>query len=51
MSGMNLKYWKNAQQGVDRMQRVAGISWAPNGKKFAVGTADRVLFNPENSAE
>ena len=28
----------------DSMKKVSAITWAPSGKKFAVGAADRVLF-------
>ena len=29
----------------DSMKKVAALTWAPSGKKFAVGAADRVTLN------
>lgn len=39
---MQLRYSSNLIPAVDGMQKIASVSWAPNGKKFAVATADRV---------
>lgn len=39
---MQLKYSGNLQPAIDGMQKVAGMTWAPNGKKLAVCTANRV---------
>jgi hypothetical protein len=40
---MQLRYSANLIPPVDGMQKVSAIAWAPNGKKFAVATADRVI--------
>lgn len=39
---MQLKYFKNLLPAVDGMQKVSAVAWSPNGKKFAICTADRV---------
>ena len=41
---MQLRYSANLIPAVDGMQKIAAVSWAPNGKKFAVATADRVIW-------
>jgi hypothetical protein len=42
---MKLRYAGNVMPFEDSMKKVAAIAWAPSGKKFAVGAADRVRFN------
>ena len=39
---MKLRYSGNVMPFEDSMKKVAAIAWAPSGKKFAVGAADRV---------
>lgn len=39
---MKLKYSGNVMPFEDSMKKVSAITWAPSGKKFAVGAADRV---------
>lgn len=39
---MKLRYSGNLIPPVDGMQKIAAVAWAPNGKKLAVATADRV---------
>jgi len=41
---MQLRYWKNIAPAVDGMQKIAAVTWSPNGKKLAVATSDRVFF-------
>ena len=41
---MKLKYSGNVMPFEDSMKKVSAITWAPSGKKFAVGAADRVTF-------
>lgn len=41
---MKLRYAGNVMPFEDSMKKVAAIAWAPSGKKFAVGAADRVRF-------
>ena len=40
---MKLRYAGNVMPFEDSMKKVAAITWAPSGRKFAVGAADRVL--------
>lgn len=40
---MKLRYAGNVMPFEDSMKKVAAITWAPSGKKFAVGAADRVI--------
>ena len=41
---MKLRYAANVMPFEDSMKKVSAITWAPSGKKFAVGAADRVKF-------
>ena len=41
---MKLRYAANVMPFEDSMKKVSAITWAPSGKKFAVGAADRVFF-------
>lgn len=40
---MQIKYWKNLQQPIDGMQKIAALAWSQNSKRYAVATADRVI--------
>jgi hypothetical protein len=40
---MKLRYSGNMMPFEDSMKKVAAITWAPSGKKVAVGAADRVI--------
>ena len=40
---MQIKYWKNLQQPIDGMQKIAALAWSANSKRYAVATADRVI--------
>lgn len=41
---MKLRYSGNIMPFEDSMKKVSAITWAPSGKKLAVGAADRVNF-------
>jgi hypothetical protein len=41
---MKLRYSGNIMPFEDSMKKDAAITWAPSGKKLAVGAADRVLI-------
>lgn len=42
---MKLRYSGNIMPFEDSMKKVAAITWAPSGKKLAVGAADRVVHS------
>ncbi len=39
---MQLKYEGNVMPFEDSMRKVSALAWSPNGRKLAVGAADRV---------
>jgi intraflagellar transport protein 172 len=41
---MQLKHIKSVTQPSDGIVKVTALCWAPNGKKFAVCTSDRVVL-------
>ena len=42
---MKLRYSGNIMPFEDGMKKVSAVTWAPSGKKLAVGAADRVLIS------